>query len=57
MKKNFFIGIVWVSLLSFMFMNFNLGLLLGIITGVIFRLFSGTIISYAIGITFGIMFV
>jgi len=57
MKKNFLITAIWAGLLSFLIMNFNIPLIVGLIIGAAYRLIHGTAISYAIGVSLGVLLV
>lgn len=57
MKKIALISIIWIAVLSFIVMNFNIYMLLGFLVGVLYRAYHGSAISLALGMTIGIMVV
>jgi hypothetical protein len=48
---------LWAIFLSALALQFNLYLMLGVLVGVFWRLYHGSSISFALGLTLGILFV
>ena len=56
-KKQSIILIIWLSVLGFLIMNFNVYLLIGLLVGIVYRFLHGSVISFALGLVVGILVV